>query len=219
MIMQKQGKVKLNIEKAVKSQQIVASTDDSIKGMSLVDKFMKKNYLQSSKFSLFNENTAEINNTATKVFNQIGLAVNDLKQDPLAHTSVLRRVNLYLTRFPEVEYLIDMISSSVIYSSSSNTKKIQFILNGEYKVLNTTPKQSMDTTTSDGTVAESTLDVQLSDVNVNSEMEKVDSWYQNLNLDVGNLFKKNNIKLSLYGLMSSITKYGCGLFYVYDTVK
>jgi hypothetical protein len=33
------------------------------------------------------------------------------------------------------------------------------------------------------------------------------------------MFKRNNIKLSLYGLMTSMTKYGCGIFYVKDPSK
>lgn len=149
----------------------------------------------------------------------MGMVVNDLNGDPLSHNNVLKRVNLYITRFPEIEYLIDMISSSVIYSSSSNTKKIQFILNGEYRVAKPQPTTPVvSDSTSDLTSANQPA-VKVSDINLDSEMEKVDSWYQDLNLDVGNLFRKNNIKLSLYGLMTSMTKYGCGLFYVYDPGK
>jgi hypothetical protein len=101
----------------------------------------------------------------------MGLVVNDSNHDPLAHNNILKRVNLYLTRFPEVEYLIDMISSSVIYSSSSNTKKIQFILNGEHYL----PKKELDSTQVDDTSHNIQPEVGISDIKMFNNFEKVDS--------------------------------------------
>lgn len=216
MISQKHGKIKLNLEKQGKnSDNSMITIDQQQKAKSIVDSFMNKNQTKGAKYSILNESNTEINAIATKVFNQMGLVVNDLNHDPLAHNNVLKRVNLYLSRFPEVEYLIDMISSSVIYSSSSNTKKIQFILNGEHYL----PKNETDSTQTDSTNHNVQPEVGISDIKMFNNFEKVDSWYEDLNIEVGNMFKRNNIKLSLYGLMTSMTKYGCGLFYVKDPNK
>ena len=216
MISQKHGKIKLNIEKPGKVEDklpdVVVS---SKKEKSVVDAFMNKHQAKGAKYSILNESNTEINAIATKVFNQMGLVVNDSNHDPLAHNNILKRVNLYLTRFPEVEYLIDMISSSVIYSSSSNTKKIQFILNGEHYL----PKKELDSTQVDDTSHNIQPEVGISDIKMFNNFEKVDSQYEDLNIEVGNMFKRNNIKLSLYGLMTSMTKYGCGIFYVKDPSK
>jgi hypothetical protein len=152
--------------------------------------------------------------------------VNDFNEDVASEQSVLKRVDLYLSRFPELDYLIDMISSSAIYTSSSNNKKIQFTLNGEYKTLKKSENQpaSMsrdttgDTTGDSSAINEPKIEIQQIDID-GFQTEQVDSWYEDLNLEVGSLFKKNNIKLALYSLMNSIIKYGYGLFYVNDPIK
>jgi hypothetical protein len=137
----------------------------------------------------------------------MGIIVNDVKgDDPFAHKNVIDRVNLYLKRFPEIEYIIDMISSSVIYSSSSNTKKIQCTLRGEYKTLNT------DNTSMSDSTENIDIDIDINNIKVNN----IDSWYDDLNLQIGNLFKKNNIKLSLYEFIKSLIKYGFSVFYIND---
>jgi len=101
-----------------------------------------------------------------KAFTDMGIAVSDVNvNDPLSHKNVIKRVNLYLKRFPEVEYIVDMIASSVIYSSSSNTKKIQCTLRGDYKTLNG----------SDSTISDSTENVDIS-VDINDiKVKKIDS--------------------------------------------
>ena len=137
----------------------------------------------------------------------MGIIVNDIKgDDSFAHKNVIDRVNLYLKRFPEIEYIIDMISSSVIYSSSSNTKKIQCTLRGEYKTLNIDNTSMIDSTENID------IDIDINNIKVNN----IDSWYDDLNLQIGNLFKKNNIKLSLYEFIKSLIKYGFSIFYIND---
>jgi hypothetical protein len=164
----------------------------------------------NTKFDILNESGSDINNAAMKAFTDMGIVVNDTQgDDPLAHKNVIKRVNLYLKRFPEVEYIVDMISSSVIYASSSNTKKIQCTLKGDYKRLRTPDNTSLDSTENVD------IDVDISDINTDS----VDSWYDDLNLQIGNLFKKNNIKLALYDFIKSILNYGCSIFYINDTAK
>ena len=175
MITPKRQKIKLNPEKTPKTRIVtnVASSDESI-----LDRFMQghSSFANAAKYSMMNESNTEINAIATKVFNQMGIVVNDFNQsDNISQYNVLKRVNIYLTRFPEVEYLIDMISSSVIYSSSSNTKKIQFILNGEYKVLNKTKTNTPLDSTADSTQSEKVPDIDISDVKITSEMKQVDS--------------------------------------------
>lgn len=164
-----------------------------------------------NKFSYMNESSNFVDSFSTELFNRLGLVASGNN----SKTSTIDIVNIYLKRFPEVDYLIDMISSSVIYTSSSNTKKIQVVLNGEYKTINEQPDDIIDTTTSDTTDTDSTV----VDVDISLEtIDKVDSQYQDINLEIGNLFKQNNVKLSLYSLMISFLKYGCGLFYVDDAV-
>jgi hypothetical protein len=93
-----------------------------------------------------------------------------------------------------MDYIIDMIAASVIYSSSSNTRKIQCIIRGEYdRNLN-----------NDSTIFE------------NYQLVNIDSYQDDLNLEIGNLFKENNVKLSLFLFIKSIIKYGCGIFYIND---
>ena len=194
---------------------------------------------KAAKFNSLNESGEYVNKFSTDLLNRIGVVQSG--NDEIERLSIIEQVNIYLKRFPEVEYLIDMLASSVIYTSSSNTKKIQITLNGEYKVItpaselqnksNTLKSESSsvpvhtDTTgdtTADETATTSeqnTPNIEIKDVNISSEtIDKVDSWYKDINLEVNNLFRKNNIKLSLYNLMSSLIKYGCGIFYVEDPV-
>lgn len=173
----------------------------------------KESLLKNTKYAILNESgTSDVNDAAMKAFSNMGIVVNDSKgDDPFAHKNVIDRVNLYLKRFPEVEYIVDMITSSIIYSSSSNTKKIQCTLRGEYK--------SLKSTNADNTSLDSTENVDIN-VDINDiKVKKVDSWYDDLNLQIGNLFKKNNIKLALYDFIKSMLNYGCSIFYINDTIN
>jgi len=115
-----------------------------------------------------NESSNFVDSFSTELFNRLGLVASGNN----SKTSTIDIVNIYLKRFPEVDYLIDMISSSVIYTSSSNTKKIQVVLNGEYKTINEQPDDIIDTTTSDTTDTDSTV----VDVDISLEtIDKVDS--------------------------------------------
>lgn len=142
------------------------------------------------------------------MFRNLGILTVGGEEENL-NSSMITRINTYLKRFPEVEYLIDMITSSTIYTSSSNSKKIKVSLSGDYTV----PKKIETDATVDSTEAEKEL---VTDVEVQFEKEKVDTWYNELNEEVNSLFMKNNIKLSLYDLVSSMIKYGCGIFYIPD---
>lgn len=170
--------------------------------------------------SSMNESNEHINQVSNSLFNKLGIVTLNSNQ-PNA-LSLIKRVELYLTRFPEIEYLIDMLASSIIYTSSSNTRKIQVTLNGEHKTVD----KQIKTITPDSTSADSTSsheteapNVDIEQVVFNENVEKVDSYYKDMSIEIGNLFKKNNIKLSLYNLMFSILKFGCGIFYFDDTVK
>jgi hypothetical protein len=115
-----------------------------------------------------------------------------------------------------------MIASSTIYTSSSNTKKIEVFLNGEHTtvapVKNTIKPDatSTDTTSVD---KEQAPNINIEQVSFNTNVEKVDSYYKDISVELGNLFQQNNAKLSLYNLMFSIVKYGCGIFYIDDPMK
>lgn len=209
----KNKSIKLNIKnnrntKNTKKAPSVGTQDSMIDNPAF-----KESLLKNTKYAILNESgTSDVNDAAMKAFSNMGIVVNDSKgDDPFAHKNVIDRVNLYLKRFPEVEYIVDMITSSIIYSSSSNTKKIQCTLRGEYK--------SLKSTNADNTSLDSTENVDIN-VDINDiKVKKVDSWYDDLNLQIGNLFKKNNIKLALYDFIKSMLNYGCSIFYINDTIN
>ncbi len=170
-----------------------------------------------------NESGSHISDVSSQLFQNLGIVT--LNSNQPSSLSLIKRVELYLTRFPEIEYLIDMLASSIIYSSSSNTKKIQVTLNGEHKTVEKetkTVRPSSDSTSSDSTGTDmdsETPNIEIDQIIFNENVEKVDSYYKDISIDIGNLFKKNNIKLSLYNLMFSILKFGCGIFYFDDMQK
>jgi hypothetical protein len=170
---------------------------------------------------VLNESNEFINNVSTDLFNRLGIVTVNGGFD--SKLSLINRVNLYLDRFPEIEYLIDMLASSIIYTSSSNKRKIEVNLFGEYKVLEKKidTRYINDSTTSDSTDIIDDINVPNIEVDqliYNNNVEKVDSHHKEISLAIGNLLKRNNIKLSLYNLVNSILRYGCGIFY-FDDVK
>lgn len=156
---------------------------------------------------------------SSNLFNKLGVVT--VNSGMPSNLNLIHKVDMYLKRFPEIEYLIDMLASSIIYTSSSNTKKMQIILNGEHTVIKKTPTVKQDTTSSDTTTVGETNDptVDIDSSILETNVEKVDSYYKDLNIKIGNLFKKNNIKLSLYNVMNSILKYGFGIFYFDNMVN
>lgn len=176
---------------------------------------------RSSAYNVLNESNEFINNVSTDLFNRLGIVTVNGGFD--SKLSLINRVNLYLDRFPEIEYLIDMLASSIIYTSSSNKRKIEVNLFGEYKVLEKKidTRYINDSTTSDSTDIIDDINVPNIEVDqliYNNNVEKVDSHHKEISLAIGNLLKRNNIKLSLYNLVNSILRYGCGIFY-FDDVK
>jgi len=174
--------------------------------------------------NVLNESGSHISDVSSQLFQNLGIVT--LNSNQPSSLSLIKRVELYLTRFPEIEYLIDMLASSIIYSSSSNTKKIQVTLNGEHKAVEKetkTVRQPLSDSTgldSTGTNMEyETHNIEIDQIIFNENVEKVDSYYKDISIDIGNLFKKNNIKLSLYNLMFSILKFGCGIFYFDDIMQ
>ena len=67
-----------------------------------------------------------------------------------------------------MDYIIDMIASSTIYASSSNTKKIQCTLKGDYLVY----KGTDGTSFIDKTNNELDINVDINEI----QNVKVDSW-------------------------------------------
>ena len=209
MIKQKRGKIPLNLAETGKSttqskDQAPAKSPklkgdlDKLIGNSLVNTGSKGLQMMNA----LNESSSHISDVSSQLFQNLGIVT--LNSNQPSTLSLIKRVELYLTRFPEIEYLIDMLASSIIYTSSSNTKKIQVTLNGEHK---TVEKQSK-TITPDSTSTDSTgqqeneaPNVDIEQIVFNENVEKVDSYYKDMSIEIGNLFKKNNIKLSLYNLM------------------
>lgn len=273
MLNRKPAKIPLNISEEniiSKKTSPIISKKPNKPVVSELDKLITQSMGKTSNksaqiLSSLNESGSYINEVSANLFNKLGIiTVNSGISSSL---SLVKRVDMYLTRFPEIEYLIDMIASSIIYTSSSNTKKIQVAINGEHKSIPTQkptaipetdtaleePKdveydpsagdvQDLDTLNyteaTDGLSApnidqyndptntatiENTEDekdiTELKDTDENENIEKVDSYYKDMSIQIGNLFKKNNIKLSLYNLVFSILKYGFGVFYYDNSVK
>jgi len=144
---------------------------------------------KAAKFNALNESGEYVNKFSSDLLNRIGVIQSS--DNDFEKLSIIDQVNVYLKRFPEVEYLIDMLSSSVIYTSSSNTKKIQVTLNGEYKVIsNSTDNINKTESSSAPNYTDSTTDsaadntnvsnkqpsIEIKDVNISEEtIDKVDS--------------------------------------------
>lgn len=209
--MEKNG-VSIKVQNSANKSGFQSSLDDLI-GKSIASRGTKG--IQA--MNALNESNTHLNEVATNLFNKLGIVT--LNTDQPSSLSVIQRVNMYLHRFPEIEYLIDMLSSSIIYTSSSNTSKIQVTLNGEHKVVEKqTSTTYQDTTNADAT-SEENPDISVDQIIFNENIEKVDSYYKDISIEISNLFKRNNIKLSLYNLMYSILKYGCGIFYFDEVTK
>jgi uncharacterized protein YlxP (DUF503 family) len=232
MLTRKHKKNRLNIDIGKSRKNPVKNLQKDNNISSDLDKLVQQSLNGSSSKSMaissLNESNEYINEISANLFNKLGIVT--VNSDISSNVTLVNRVETYLKRFPEIEYLIDMLASSIIYTSSSNTKKIQVTLNGEHKSIvkekNVVPDPNRsDSTSSDSTsiteveVENNQTNVDIEQITFNENVEKVDSYYRDISIEIGNLFKKNNIKLSLYNLMFSLLKFGCGIFYIDDPTR
>ena len=120
-----------------------------------------------NKYSALSESAVDVS-LLRNVMSQLGITPTGSYMSK--SLSFINRIDVYVERFPEVEYLIDMIASSIIYTSSSNTKKVQVMLNGEYEV---------ETDTTDTTAGSDDYyvpNVEVNDVVINQNTVMVDSF-------------------------------------------